>query len=51
MKLNSSEPVAVWNLVGLYNEFGFKGKIKQLASKRSPGTKPKLLHPMAKKAI
>lgn len=51
MKISSGEPVAVWNLVGLYHEFGFKGKIKQLASKRAPGTKPKLLHPSAKKAI
>ncbi len=50
IKLNSTEPIAVWNLIGLYNEFGFKGKLKQLKSKRT-AAKPKLLHPMAKRAI
>lgn len=51
MKLNPKEPVAVWNLIGLYAEFGFHGKMKQLLRRRLPGAKPRLLHPMAKKAI
>jgi tetratricopeptide (TPR) repeat protein len=49
MKASSSEPTAVWNLSGLYNEFGFKKRVKQLEPKRKGATKPKLLHPMAKK--
>lgn len=49
MKVSSSEPTAVWNLSGLYKEFGFKSRLKQLASKRPAGSKPSLLHPMAKK--
>ncbi len=49
MKVSSSDPIAVWNLSGLYNEFGFKKRVKQLESKRKSATKPRLLHPMAKK--
>lgn len=49
MKASSSEPTAVWNLSGLYNEFGFKKRVKQLEPKRKGATKPRLLHPMAKK--
>jgi len=49
MKASSSEPTALWNLSGLYNEFGFKKRVKQLEPKRKGATKPRLLHPMAKK--
>lgn len=49
MKASSNEPTAVWNLSGLYNEFGFKKRLKQLESKRKSATKPKILHPMAKR--
>jgi tetratricopeptide (TPR) repeat protein len=49
MKVSSAEPTAVWNLSGLYNEFGFKKRVKQLESKRKGATKPRILHPMAKK--
>ncbi|CAN5536318.1 hypothetical protein BH10BDE1_BH10BDE1_18340 [soil metagenome] len=49
MKVSSSEPTAVWNLSGLYKEFGFKGRLKVLASKRSSSSKPTLLHPMARR--
>jgi tetratricopeptide (TPR) repeat protein len=49
MKISASEPTAVWNLSGLYREFGFKGRLKALASKRPAGSKPALLHPMARK--
>jgi hypothetical protein len=49
MKISASESTAVWNLSGLYGEFGFKGRLKSLAAKRPPGSKPLLLHPMARK--
>ncbi len=49
MKISSTEPVAVWNLSGLYNEFGFKARAKALAPRRSNATKPRLLHPIARK--
>lgn len=49
IKISSNEPTAVWNLSGLYSEFGFKGRLKALAPKRPSGSKPSLLHPMARK--
>lgn len=49
MKADASDAVAVWNLSGLYNEFGFKKRVKQLESKRRAVPKPKVLHPMARK--
>lgn len=49
MKADASDAVAVWNLSGLYNEFGFKKRVKQLERKRRAVPKPKVLHPMARK--
>lgn len=49
LKENESDSVAVWNLSGLYNEFGFRKRFKQLESKRRSAPKPKILHPMARK--
>ena len=49
MKADGSDAVAVWNLSGLYNEFGFKKRVKQLEPKRRAAPKPKVLHPMARK--
>lgn len=49
LKASSGDPTAIWNLSGLYNEFGFKGRVKALAARRTPATKPRLLHPMARR--
>lgn len=49
LKASPNDRTASWNLSGLYNEFGFKVQVKALASKRPIGSKPVLLHPMAKK--
>jgi Flp pilus assembly protein TadD len=49
LKLAPTEPMAVWNLSGLYSEFGFRNRVKDLADKRPRGSKPALLHPMAQK--
>lgn len=49
LKASANEPIAVWNLSGLYNEFKFKARGKALAGKRSSVAKPRLMHPMARK--
>ncbi len=49
LKASANEPIAVWNLSGLYNEFKFKARGKALAGKRSGVPKPRLMHPMARK--
>lgn len=49
LKVSSGQPIALWNLSGLYSEFGFKKLFKQLAAKRSSVPKPRLLHPMARR--
>lgn len=49
LKISPGESVAVWNLSGLYREFGFQTQLKALAARRARVAKPKLLHPMAKK--
>lgn len=51
LKQNTSNAVAVWNLSGLYNEFGFKTLVTTLATKRAKAPKNSVqpLHPMALK--
>ena len=49
LKASSGNSTAIWNLSGLYNEFGFKGRVKALAARRAPASKPRLLHPMARR--
>ncbi|MDX9731483.1 MAG: hypothetical protein RBT63_06910, partial [Bdellovibrionales bacterium] len=49
LKATPGDPTALWNFSGLYNEFGFKARVKQLSTRRAPASKPRLLHPMARK--
>lgn len=50
LAIDANEPVAVWNLSGLYADFNFTALQKMYASKRAkiPKSKVPLLHPMTK---
>ncbi len=48
LKISAKDPVATWNLHGLYKQFGFSGRVKSLALQRAMVARPQLLHPMAR---
>lgn len=49
LKMNTSEPVALWNIAGLMNEFKFQKKRSAAIKKAKAVSKPALLHPFAQK--
>jgi tetratricopeptide (TPR) repeat protein len=48
LEIDPKNPTALWNLAGLYKQFGFKAKLSSLTAKMSGITRPKLVHPFAK---
>jgi TolA-binding protein/Flp pilus assembly protein TadD len=45
---NDKEPIALWNLAGLYKHFNFQAKADKMAARAKAVARPKLLHTWAK---
>jgi tetratricopeptide (TPR) repeat protein len=48
LKINPKESTALWNLAGLYKQFGFTNKLAAMRGQMSGLQAPKLLHPWSR---